>query len=136
MEINKIENKLTVSWRDDVKAVVDKWEDYSVSFDDFRQAVLVTGLDHAKANGGVAWIVDSSDAKGVFSQEIQNFIGSDVFPAFAKNGIKYFITILPTNAITKLTVKNFSRKAGPNGLELIEVASLDAAINFLKEQQI
>lgn len=134
MEINKIENKLTVSWRDDVKAIVDTWINYSVSLDEFRQAVLVTGLNHAKANGGVAWIVDSSNAKGVFSQEIQDFIGSDIFPAFTQNGIKYFITILPTNAITKLTVKNFSRKAGPNGLELIEVGSLDAAIDFLKDQ--
>jgi hypothetical protein len=134
MEINKIENKVTVSWRDDVKAVVDKWEDYSVSIDDFRQGVFIAGLDYAKANGGVAWIVDSSDAKGVFNQEIQKFIDSDVFPAYAKNGIKYFITILPTNAITKLTVKNFSRKVGPSGMELIEVASLDAAIDFLKNQ--
>ena len=134
MEIHKIENKLIVTWRDDIKAIVDKWEDYSVSIDVFRNAVLEIGLTHAKANGGVAWIVDSSDASGVFKKEIQDFIGSDVFPAFANNGIKYFITILPKNAITKLNVRNYSRKAGPNGLELIEAASFDAAVDFLKKQ--
>ncbi|MBN2714824.1 MAG: hypothetical protein JXX14_03150 [Deltaproteobacteria bacterium] len=134
MEIFQIEGKLTVSWRDDVKAIVDKWLDYGVTLDEFKNAVLTKGLDKAKAGGGVAWIVDSSTANGVFSQEIQDFIGTDVFPAFTRNGIKYFITILPTSAITKLTVKNYSRKAGPNGLELIEVQSLDAAIEFLKQQ--
>ena len=38
--------------------------------------------------------MDSSTAHGAFSQEIQSFIGSDVFPAFAKHGIRYFITLV------------------------------------------
>ena len=133
MDIHKINNKLNVSWRSDIKAIVDKWIDYNVPLAEFKDAVLGKGLDYAKAHGAVAWIVDSSTAKGVFSKEIQDFIGTDVFPAFAANGIKYFITILPENALTKLTVKNYSTKAGPHGLELVETGSLDAAVAFLKK---
>ena len=133
MDIHSISGKLNVSWRSDVKAIVDKWLDYGVSLEEFREAVLVKGLNYAKANGGVAWIVDSSTAKGVFSNEIQAFIGSDIFPAFAANGIKYFITVLPENALTQLSVKSYSTKAGPNGLELVEAGSLEAAVDFLKQ---
>ncbi|MBN2531169.1 MAG: hypothetical protein JXR76_32595 [Deltaproteobacteria bacterium] len=135
MEVFRVEDKLTVFWRDDVKAIVDEWQNYAVTLAEFKNAVLNKGLTHAKANNGIAWIVDSSNAKGAFTQEIQNFIGTELFPAFAKNGIKYFITVLPQSGITKLTVKNYSRKAGPNGLELVEAQTLDAAIDFLNQNK-
>lgn len=134
MKIHSIPGKLEVSWRSDVKAIVDHWISYGVSLDEFKEAVLVKGLNHAKSNGGVAWIVDSSEAKGSFTQEIQDFIGSDIFPAFAKNGVKYFITISSAvSSLTNLTVKSFSAKVGPNGLQLLEVKSVDDAVMWLKE---
>lgn len=132
MRLHEIPGKLTVEWRDDLKAIVDTWTNYYVSLDEFREAILEKGLPHASKNGGRAWIVDSRAAKGSFPPEIQNFIGTDIFPNFAKNGIKYFITILPESAIVKLTVKNYSSKAGPNGLELVETKSLEDAVAFLQ----
>lgn len=132
MLIHSIPGKMSATWRADVKAVVDTWQSYTCSLADFRTAVLDKGLAHAKRSGGVAWIVDSSKAKGVFTQEIQSFIGSDVFPAFARAGIKHFITILPESAITRLTVKRFQQQTGPHGLQLVEVASLEDAVSFLK----
>ncbi len=133
MQIYSIPGKLTGTWRGDAKAVVDTWSSYFVTIDEFREAVLVKGVKHSKANGGRAWIVDSSSAKGVFAPEIQEFIGSDVFPAFAQNGVKYFITISKdANALTKMTVKSYSAKAGPNGLQLIDLNSVDDAIAWLK----
>ena len=133
MNVHSIPGKLQVTWRDDVKAIVDTWSTYFVSLDEFKTAVLEKGLSHAKANGGVAWIVDSSSAKGVFSQEIQDFIGSDVFPAFASIGIKYFITITSqVSALTKMTVKTYASKTGPHGLQLVELNSVDDAVAWLK----
>lgn len=133
MKIYSIPGKLEVTWRDDVKAVVDTWTTYNVSLEEFKEAVLVKGLNHAKANEAIAWIVDSSTAKGVFSQEIQNFIGSDIFPAFAKNGIKYFITITSkVSALTRMTVQTYSAKTGPHGLKLVELNSVLDAVNWLK----
>jgi hypothetical protein len=50
--------------------MVDTWTTYNVSLEEFKDAVLVKGVNYARANGGVAWIVDSSKAQGVFTQEI------------------------------------------------------------------
>ncbi len=136
MNVFSIPGKLQVSWKSDVKAIVDTWSSYTVTLDEFKDAVLVRGMNHAKAHGAVAWIVDSSSAKGAFSKEIQEFIGGTVFPAFTKNGIKYFITITSqVSAITKMSVSSYSAKAGPNGLKLLEVNSVDDAIEWLKLNQ-
>lgn len=132
-KIYSIPEKLDVYWVPEVKAIHDAWINYAVQLSEFKEAVLVKGLSHAKANQGRAWIVDSSTAKGVFTQEIQNFIGTELFPLFAKNGIKYFITVLPkASAITKMTVKSFSEKVGPNGMKLVEVNSFEDAVSWLK----
>ncbi len=135
-QIHSIPGKMDTYWISDVNAILDIWTTYTVSLKDFNEAVLVKGINHSKAHKGRAWIVDSSTAKGAFSPEIQNFIGSDVFPTFAKSGVKYFITILPKDsALTRMTVKNYSSKVGPNGIELVEVDSVDDAIEFLKENK-
>ncbi len=129
-----IPSKLDVHWNKEVRAIVDTWTTYFVTLDEFSEAVLEKGLKHAKANNGQAYIVDSSKAVGVFSKEIQDFIGSDIFPAFATNGIKYFITINTTDsATTRLTVKTYQAKTGPHGLQLVEVKSVEDAIAWLKE---
>ena len=118
MKVYSIPGKLEVTWLGDVKSIVDTWSNYNVTLEEFKEAVMSNGLKHAKANGGIAYIVDSSTAKGAFSQEIQTFIGSDAFPAFAKNGIKYFITITSqVSTVTKMAVKSYAAKTGPNGLK-------------------
>lgn len=131
--IQQIEGKMVSTWNEEVKAVIDTWTNYLVSLDEFREAVLVKGLNHAKANNGIAWIVDSSQSKGVFTQEIQQFIGTDVFKTFAANGIKYFISITSNmSALTKMTVKTYSAKVGPAGIKLLEVKNVNEAIEWLK----
>ena len=122
------------TWEADVNAVLDTWTTYSVTLDEFKEAVLIKGLNFAKSHGGIAWIVDSSKANGVFSQEIQKFIGSEVFPTFFKNGIKFFITIKPeVIGLTSMTVSSYSAKAGPAGIKLIDVSSVADAKMWLKE---
>ena len=91
MDVYEIPGKLSVKWEDSVKAVIDTWTSYSVTLEEFKEAVLSKGVGYASPRGVKAWIVDSSQAKGSFTQEIQSFIGSDVFPKFAKIGVKYFI---------------------------------------------
>ncbi|MBI9046937.1 MAG: hypothetical protein JEZ06_20795 [Anaerolineaceae bacterium] len=133
MAIYSVPGKMEGIWREDIKAVVDTWADYFVTLDEFKEAVLGKGVPYAKAHGAVAWIVDSSKAKGVFSQEIQDFIGSDIFPNFANNGIKYFITITSTvSAVTKMNVSTYAAKAGPHGLQLLELNSVADAEMWLK----
>ncbi len=133
MFVHNIPGKLDVQWRDDVRAIVDTWTTYDISLTDFKAAVLEKGLVHARANNGQAWIVDSSKATGAFTPEIQEYIGKELFPAFAKNGVKYFITITSTvSNMTKTTVSTYAAKTGPNGLKLVELGSVDDAVTWLK----
>ncbi|HMZ57201.1 MAG TPA: hypothetical protein PL048_00395, partial [Leptospiraceae bacterium] len=100
---------------------------------EFREATLEKGLVHSKQNNGRAYIVDSSEATGVFTREIQDFIGTDIFPAYAAGGIQYFITISSEKStLTDMNVKTYSKKVGPAGIILVEVNSLNEAVDFLK----
>ena len=133
-KIAEIPGKMISTWEEDVKSVLDSWTDYNVSLEDFKQAVFVTGVKYFTAHSGVAWIVDSSVAKGSFSKEIQNFIQSDGFPIFNKAGLKFFITVLPKEVgITTLTVRNYSSKADPFGIELVEAKTVEDAKEWLND---
>jgi hypothetical protein len=133
MIVHEIPGKVKVEWNAEVRAIIDTWSNYSVTLAQFQEAVMVKGLDHAKAHAGRAWIVDSSAATGAFSGEIQSFIGNVCFPAFARHGIRHFLTITSTSAITKLTVSNYVSKLGPNGLKLVEATSTADAVQWLRE---
>lgn len=131
--VYSIPGKLNVQWLPQVRAIVDGWQTYAVTLAEFREAVLVRGLSHARQNKGCAWIVDSSAAKGVFSEEIQRFIGSDVFPAFAKNGITHFITISSSSSLTNMSISAYKAKLGPNGIKLVELGSVEQAAEWLAQ---
>lgn len=134
-KIHEIPGKLVVQFEPSVKAVIDTWTNYQVSLKDFSDAILNKGLVYGKPRGVAAWIVDSSGARGAFSPECQAFIGSDIFPAFAHAGIKHFITITSESALTKMTVKEYQAKLGPNGLHLVEAKSTAEALAWLKAEQ-
>jgi hypothetical protein len=125
---------LEVEWRDDVRAIWDKWLNYGISLEEFREGIMVKGVANAKTYGAIAWIADGSDAKGVFSQEIQDYIASDVFKTFRSIGIKYFVSVQPKSALTKLGVKRYESQLGPHGLELVAAETIDDAIAFLRVQ--
>jgi hypothetical protein len=131
--IDSIPGKLECVWLSDANAILDTWTTYEVALEDFRRVVLIGAVAQISSKGAVGYIVDSSSAEGAFSDEIQNLIGAEIFPAFAKAGIKYFITITSKVSYTaKRTVADYAAKTGPNGLKLVEVDSVDDAIGWLK----
>jgi len=132
MIIFSIPNKVDVAWNSEVKAIIDTWTSYQISVSEFKEAVLVNGLLHAKAHGGTAWIVDSSKAVGAFTRECQRFVDTDIFPSFSKHGIKYFITINSASPLTNITIKEYKSKAGPHGIHLIDMPNKEMAIEWLK----
>ena len=132
-KIFEVPGKLLCEWDSEAKVVIDTWTTYEVSLAEFKEAVLIKGVNYAKTNGVKGWIVDSHNATGAFSPEIQNFIGTDVFPMFAKIGVKYFMTIDSGSIITNKNIKQFSAKAGPNGMKLIEGLSAEGAIDWIKK---
>ena len=132
MRIFEIPNKLTVDWNEEAKAIIDTWTTYFVTLDEFKEAVMVKGVNHAKAHGGKAWIVDSHQATGAFSLEIQKYIETEVFKKFAEIGIKYFMAINSEDAMAKLTVDQYTSQVGPAGMKLLMGSSAQGAIEWLK----
>jgi hypothetical protein len=132
--IHTLPDRLTVTWEAEALAIVDTWTSYQVGVDEFRVAVLEKGLGWARKHGGRAWVVDSSSARGAFSQAVQELIGSEIFPAFAANGITHFITIKSTSAVTNLSIASYTSKLGPNGIQLVELPSVALALEWLKAQ--
>lgn len=134
MVIYKIPGKLEVTWNDEYKVIIDIWTNYSITIDELREAVFEIGVNYSKTRGSKAWIVDSSNAKGSFTAEIQNLIGKELFPLFEQIGIKYFITITSkVSAVTKMTVSTYSNKLVSQGLSLVEVESVEDALKWIKE---
>lgn len=130
-KVFELPGKLKVEWDPEAKAIVDTWTTYSVSVEEFREAVLVRGVAYAKAHGGRAWIVDAHTAHGTFSQEIQTLIATEVFPTFVEIGIKYFMSINSANALTKMTVNQYTTQAGPAGLTVLNGSSAEGALTWL-----
>ena len=122
-KVYDIPGKLTVEHDATTRAIIDTWSTYAVTLDEFREAVLTRGLSHAKLYKAQAWIVDSSRAVGAFSPEINKLIANEVFPAFVKNGIKYFLTITSHSALTKLSIAGYTSQVGPSGMKLVETRS-------------
>ena len=137
MKIQEIQGKMISTWEADVNAILDTWTNYHVTLNEFNKAVLIRALDFSTTHGGIAWIVDSSKAKGEFSDEIQQFIASDVFQIFSYHGIRFFITIKPNvYGPTSMAVRSYSAHAGPAGIQLIDLKSVADAKMWLKEHSV
>ena len=133
--VHELPGKLKVEWDPSARAIIDHWTNLALTtLAEFQTAIMEKGLKHAAANQGHAYIVDNSGAKGAFSQEIQAYIGAEVFPAFARNKIKYFITIPSAeSSLTNMAAKKYQAKVGPNGIQLVEVPSVAEALRWLAE---
>jgi hypothetical protein len=114
--------------------VLYEWANYFVTLTEFRSAVFDKALDFSKQQGGRAWIVDSSKAKGVFSDDIQQFIATQGFKLMFQKGVKHFITIRSAvSTTTNMTIARYEKVAGPAGIGLVTVDSLEDALHFLAE---
>ncbi|MEA3287576.1 MAG: hypothetical protein U9Q77_09415 [Candidatus Marinimicrobia bacterium] len=135
--IHEIPGKLRVLWNQDCHAIIDIWENYYIRIEEFHEAVLVKGLEYSKSHGGIAWIVDSSEAEGKFGKNILNYIETTTFPEFVKHGVKFFITIKPKHSsVAAFNVTSYSLKTQAAGLKLVEMESLEQAIDWLKKQDL
>lgn len=132
MKIHEIPGVVLVEWNDESKTVVDTWSSYMIQVPQFREAILTKGIEVAQANKARAWIVDSSKAKGAFRPEVQTLIEAEVFKEFAAIGIKVFITVKSSSAITNMAMNRVTANLGPFGIQMVDVPDLQAAIAWLK----
>lgn len=133
MKVHEIPGTLLIEWNDEVKATIDTWSTYAITAEQFREAILQKGVANAKAQGGRAWVMDASKAKGAFPSDVQKLIETEVFKTFANIGIKYFLTVKSASVITNMSIKSYTVHCGPCGIQMVEVPDVDKAIAWLKE---
>ena len=83
--------------------------------------------------GAKVIIVDTTNSVGKPSEEMQNWIGSDLFPTFNTEGLKAIITVMPKNLITKQGAKQWITTGTPFGFEMFETSSLILARKKARE---
>ena len=135
MIVHEIPGTLVVDWNDKAKATIDTWTTYGITVEQFREAILKKGVANAKLRGGRAWIMDASKAKGVFAPEVQSLIEKEVFPAFARIGVKYFVTIKSGSAVTNMSIGRYTAHLGPSGIQMVEVPDVKTALAWLEKNQ-
>ncbi len=118
----------------DAGAMIDTWESMLISAEQFRAHIFDIGVPYARAHGINCWIVDTSKAKGVFRKEVLELIDKEVAPSFAAIGIKYFITITPESALTKLTVNKIEELNAADGMNVFSLSSTEEALNWLMQE--
>ena len=126
-------NKITISWNPEAKAIIGTMNNQTISIDEIRTAILDNELLRTKANSCRAWIHDSTQTAGFLPKEQLDLISNEIFPTFNKIGIKYIITIIPTNSIfSGKIIRQYSSLSCSNRLLLVAVDSLEQAILWLK----
>ena len=131
-KVAEIPGMMVSHYHADKNVEIDTWTTFvGVTVEDFKKAFAVI-LPEAKRNGVRNWIVDSSGARGTLSQDVQAYLRDEPAPALGRQGVRFFITIPPASALTKLSVQRYSAVVGPSGMELVQANSLEDALSYVK----
>ncbi len=114
-----------------LKAVIVYWE--NLYDGQIVKESCLAQLEQVKAGKVNKVIVESSKADGVPPQDVQEWFGKELFPQFNANGVKAIITVVPESALTKLAAKRWKNTGSPFGFDMLEVDSLETAIEQAKK---
>lgn len=135
-EIYKVEGFMNGVYDSIHRSILDTWSSLLITKDQFKSSIYDIGVDFAVKNGVKYWIVDTSNAVGVFKKDVQNFIDSTVAPKFAEIGIVYFFIVLPQSAISKLSAKHIAKiNDDQDGMQTVQVRSVDEALQLIKKSR-
>lgn len=131
-----IPKKLIGEYDSDLNAMIDNWSSLLATLEEFKSTIYDQGIDFVVKNKATVWIVDTSQGKGAFKKEVQDFIQSHVAPKCAEAGIKYFFMILPQSAIAKLAAKRVVELSSNNeGMQTFQVGSMEEVMQMLETVQ-
>ncbi len=129
----EIPDKVTYYWESEIKSVVAIWQHYFIDENVFLEAIKKV-LKHAKENHAVAWIVDASNAKGLFKPEFIEKLRIDFFPKLKIIGIDYVLSIAPKhNSFAKVNANKYKNEMKKVGMVNVEFKDIESAINWLHE---
>lgn len=112
------------------KTVVVEWD--SLYDGDIVRESCEAQLEKVK-QGARFLIIETSKSKGVPPQDVQNWFGETLFPAFDKAGLKAMITVVPESALSRMAAKNWIKNGTPFQFDSYDAASLEDAKKLIKE---
>ena len=131
-EIYKVDGFMTGKYDIAHSAILDTWSSLMISQEQFKSTIFDVGVAFAMANEIRYWIVDTSNAVGVFKKDVQAYIDSTVAPKFAEIGIIYFFIVLPQSAIAKLSAKHIAKiNDDQKGMQTVQVGSVAEALSII-----
>ena len=124
-------NIVETVYEPDTKSIIAAWQNLGPH--DYLRPCTEAQLKCARQDDAKVVIVDTSKAKGVLKQEDQEWFGTYLFPKLQAAGIKAIITIVPSDALAKLTARQWTRTGQQFGVEFIDTATLQTARQLAKQ---
>ncbi|WP_127480393.1 methyl-accepting chemotaxis protein [Nocardioides pantholopis] len=126
----EVEGAVTVSHVPDLDAVVVRWLRHA---DDAVKPALGKQLELIRTHSLSTVIVDSSEAVGAYSTEINQWIGQEFVPQLGRTSLRGFVTVVPRSAVADLANKGWQEQDGSLGFSMVEVATPAEAERLARE---
>jgi methyl-accepting chemotaxis protein len=120
----EVEGAVTVTHVADLDAVVVRWLRYD---DDAVKPALGKQLELIQRHGLTTVIVDSQDAVGAYSAEMNRWIGREFVPQMEQTTVRGFVTVVPRSAVADLANKGWQDGSDTRGFQMVEVATMAEA---------
>ena len=120
----EVEGVVKVTHLADLEAVCVRWLRYQ---DMAVKPALGKQLELIRKHSLRTVIVDSQDAVGAYSAEMNRWIGQEFVPLMERTSLKVFITVVPRSAVADLANKGWQDGTADRGFQMVEVASMAEA---------
>jgi hypothetical protein len=121
-----------IYWDPSAKALCPEWKSFSVSDREAKEVLekLLAFITEKKCD---RQIINTGKTLGEFSEQIQEWLGSDWIPRAVNAGMKYVATIIPRNAIAQLSNDYWQEVSTDIGFVTINVTSHEDGVEWLKK---
>ncbi len=121
----EVDGVVSVTHVQELQAVVVRWLRYQ---DQAVKPALGKQLELIRQHSLRTVVVDSRDAVGAYSAEMNHWIGVEFVPLLEKTTMKAFVTVVPRSAVADLANKGWQEEGqGALGFQMVEVASMEEA---------
>ncbi len=115
-----------------LKCIIVTW--LNLSNGDIVTESCLAQLEEVK-KGATVIIVDTYEARSVPPQDVQDWFGTTLFPAYSKAGLKAIITVIPKRPTTRLGAKRWKETGKLFEFTMYETETLHSAKELAIEIQ-
>ncbi len=120
----EVEGVVSVTLAPQLQAVIVRWLRYQ---DQAVKPALGKQLELIQKHSLRTVVVDSREAVGAYSAEMNHWIGGEFVPLLERTTMKAFVTVVPRSAVADLANKGWQEGQSGLGFQMVEVASMAEA---------